>query len=339
MEATRSLARRTEPGDIVVLDQIDLDRVSAEAVVAARPAAVVNVRPSLSGRHPARGAAVVVAAGIPLIDSAGTGLLSDVRDGQRIRIHDGGVFREDRQLGQGDVLTIDGVAQAEAQARFGMASRLDSVGADAAAFLRTHEALLLEGEGLPDAGLAMAGRKVLVVGPGERSRSEVRALRSWVRERRPLVVGAGVGAGFAQEAGLRVDLVVGDPGDLGKRAAARAAWVAPEAIPPGLTACDLAVILAADAGAALIVLAGAPASYDELLDRDRESAAALLAVRLRAGDLLVDAPAVAALHRPGVRLGTALTMLLGGALALAAALAAVPGGHELAHRLRDVLPW
>jgi uncharacterized membrane-anchored protein len=87
------------------------------------------------------------------------------------------------------------------------------------------------------------------------------------------------------------------------------------------------------------VLTGAPASYDELLDRDRESAAALLAVRLRAGDLLVDAPAVVALQRPAVGLLAAWSVVLAGAAALAAALAAVPGGHELFGRLRDSLPW
>lgn len=337
--STRTIARRTEQGDIVILDQIDLDRVSAEALVAARPAAVVNVRPSLSGRHPARGASVLVAAGIPVIDSTGTGLLSELHDGQRVRIHEGGVYHRDRLLGQGDVLTVAGVADAEHRARIGMAGRLDSVGSDAAAFLRTHEELLLEGVGLPDSGLSMAGRQVLVVGPGERSRAELAGLRRWARERRPLVIGADEGAGLVLAAGLRLDLVVGEPGDLGKGARKRTVRIGADAVPPGLSARDLAVVMAAHADAALIVLAGAPASYDELLDRDRESAAALLAVRLRAGELLVDAPAVTALASPAVGLVAAWSVALAGVLAIVAALAAVPGGHELAQRLRDVLPW
>jgi uncharacterized membrane-anchored protein len=339
VSATRTIARRTEPGDIVVLDQIDLDRVSAEALVAARPAAVVNVRPSLSGRHPARGAAVLVGAGIPLIDSAGTGLLSELHDGQRIRVHEGGVYLRDRLVGQGELLTVAGVTDAEDRARSGMASRLDTVGADAATFLRGHEELLLEGVGLPDPGLEMRGKVVLVVGPGERSRAEVRALRKWAKERRPLVVGADAGAGLAEAAGLRLSLVVGAAPELSKRARSRVAHLQSDDLPAGLSARDLAVLLAADAGAQLIVLTGAPASYDELLDQDRESAAALLAVRLRAGDRLVDAPAVAALQRPAVGLLAALSVAAAGVLAVAAALASVPGGHELWLRLRDVLGW
>lgn len=338
-DATRAIAARTRPGDIVVLDQIDLDRVSAEALVAARPAAVVNVRPSLSGRHPARGASVVVGAGIPLLDSAGTGLLSEVRVGQVLRLDGIGVYSGDRLLAQGDLLTVDSVAAAEGQARVGMSGRLDSVGADAAAFLRTHESLLLEGQGLPAAGLDMRGRQVLVVGPGERSAREVRGLRRWAKEAHPLVVGADGGAELAAAAGLRLALVVGDPGTVPERALARAARVDQGQLPAGLSARDLAVVLAADGGATLIVLTGAPASYDELLDRDRESAAALLAVRLRAGDLLVDAPAVAELQRPAVGLFAAFSVAAAGVVAVVAAFASVPGGHDLAQRLRDALPW
>jgi len=337
--ATRTLARRAEPGDIVVLDQIDLDRVSAEALVAARPAAVVNVRPSLSGRHPARGASVLVAAGIPVIDATGTGLLSELHDGQRVRVHAGGVYHQERLLGTGELLTVNGVADAEGRARVGMAGRLDCVGADAASFLRTHEELLLEGAGLPQTRVTMRGRIVLVVGPGERSRADVRSLRRWARERRPVVVTGDEGAALAIAAKLAPDLVVGEPGPLPRKLSKKVDQIGPQSMPRGLAARDLAVLLAAHAGARLIVLTGAPASYDELLDRDRESAAALLAVRLRAGDLLVDAPAVAALQRPAVGLLAAWTVALAGIAALVAALAAVPGGHELFARLRDSLPW
>ena len=337
--ATRTLARRTEPGDIVVLDQIDLDKVTAEALVAARPGAVVNVRPSLSGRHPARGASVLVEAGIPVIDSAGTGLLSELHDGQRVRVHGSSVYAHERLLGQGQLLTVSGVADAEGRARIGMTGRLDSVGADAATFLRRHEALLLEGAGLPQTTVALAGRLVLVVGPGERSRTEVRALRRWARERRPVVIGTDEGSALVTAAKLKLDIVIGEAPDLGKKALRRAEVLPPAQLPAGLSARDFAVLLAAHAGASLIVLTGAPASYDELLDRDRESAAALLAVRLRAGDLLVDAPAVAALQRPAVGLLTAWSVVAAGLLAMAAALAAVPGGHELFTRLRDALPW
>jgi len=341
VRATRAVAGRVRRGDIVVLDQLDLDRVSAETLAAAEPSAVVNVRSSLSGRHPARGASVLVGAGITVVDDAGPGLLSAVRDGQVLRVHDGDVYDHDRLLGHGDVLTTAAVADAEDKARRGMLGKLEAVGADAVAFLRGHEAVLLEGIGLPPCEVPLAGRPVLVVGLGERSAAEARALRRWVGEYRPVVIGAGEGARLAVEARLRVDLIVGDPGPAASelKSLRKIARIDPELLPAGLSPADVGVLLAAAGDARLIVLTGAPASYDELLDRDRDSAASLLAVRLRAGSRLVDASAVISMQRPAVGWAATLAVVGAGVAALAVALAAVPGGHDLLDRLRQVLPW
>src|SRR5665647_1702599 len=48
---TKSLTKRLRPGDIAVIDHLDLDRVSAEALAACRPAAVLNAARSTSGRN------------------------------------------------------------------------------------------------------------------------------------------------------------------------------------------------------------------------------------------------------------------------------------------------
>jgi len=324
---------------VAVLDHLDLDRVSAEALVAARPAAVVNVRPSLSGRHPARGAEVLVAAGIPVVDATGTGLLGQVREGADLRVFDGQVFAGETLVGQGTVQTTESVHDAQTHARAGMNARLEAVGADAAQFLAAHEELLLDGAGLPDPGVPMAGRTVLVVGPGERSAAQARALRHWVRDERPVVVTADDGLQAAIDAGLRPDLVLGQLPDPLPREASRARAVPTEQLPDALSAVDLAVVVATDADAALVVVSGAPASFDEMLDLDRGAAAATLAVRLRGGERVVDAPAVLALERPPVGVWPVVLLLGGGLAALVTSLLAVPGGTDMLHRLRDALPW
>ena len=217
--ATRALARRVEPGDIVVLDHLDLDRVSAEALAAAHPGAVVNVRPSLSGRHPARGAEVLVAAGIPVVDATGTGLLAQVREGGAVRVHDGCVYVGGDLVGQGTVQTLESVHEAQGKARLGMNARLEAVGSDAARFVGSHEELLLDGVGLPDTGVAMAGRTVLVVAPGERSADQAAALRHWVRDVGPVVVTADDGLQAAVDCGFTPALMLGEvPDPLPKRA-------------------------------------------------------------------------------------------------------------------------
>ena len=337
--ATRALARRVEPGDVVVLDHLDLDRVSAEALAAAHPAAVLNVRPSLSGRHPARGAEVLVAAGIPVVDATGTGLLAQVREGGDVRVDDGRVYVGDELVGQGTVQTMESVHEAQGQARAGMNARLEAVGTDAAHFLGSHEELLLDGVGLPETGVRMSGRTVLVVGPGDRSAVQARGLRHWVRAADPVVVTADDGLQAALACGFVPALAVGEVPDPLPKAAAKTRVLAPEAAPDGLSATDLATVLATESGAELVVVTGAPASFDEMLDLDRETAAATLAVRLRGGERVVDAPAVIALSRPPIGVWPVVLLLAGGVAALVASLLAVPGGTEMLHRLRDALPW
>jgi uncharacterized membrane-anchored protein len=166
-----------------------------------------------------------------------------------------------------------------------------------------------------------------------------------------VVVTADEGARTATAHRLRPDLVVGEPrraegravvdGDDRRltRALERAEAVAPDLVPDGLTATELAIVLAVAADARVVVLAGAPASFDELLDRSRGASAGLLAVRLRAGDTLVDAPAVAALRQPTVSWPAVLLLLVASIAAVVVALVAVPGGDQLVDRLREVLPW
>ena len=84
---TKDLTKRLRPGDIAIIDHIDLDRVSAEALVACQVAAVVNVAPSISGRYPNLGPEVLLAAGVPVIDDVGPDVFSQVRDGDRVRVY------------------------------------------------------------------------------------------------------------------------------------------------------------------------------------------------------------------------------------------------------------
>ena len=83
---TKNLTKRLRPGEIAVIDHEDLDRVSAEALVACRAGAVVNAAVSISGRYPNLGPQILLNAGIPLIDDAGADLLEFVEEGEILRL-------------------------------------------------------------------------------------------------------------------------------------------------------------------------------------------------------------------------------------------------------------
>ncbi len=49
---TKRLVKRIQPGDVMVIDHADLDRVAAETIIEAQAGAVVNVAASITGRYP-----------------------------------------------------------------------------------------------------------------------------------------------------------------------------------------------------------------------------------------------------------------------------------------------
>src|SRR5215468_5121279 len=82
---TKRLVGRLRPGDIAAIDHVDLDRVAADSLVAVGVSAVLNAKPSISGRYPNLGPEVLVQAGIPLVDDLGEELFDRLREGEAVR--------------------------------------------------------------------------------------------------------------------------------------------------------------------------------------------------------------------------------------------------------------
>src|SRR4029453_15857791 len=83
---TKRLVGRLRPGDIAVIDHVDIDRVAADALVAVGVAAVLNAKPSISARYPNLGPEVLVKNGIVLIDDLGEEVFERLHEGARISI-------------------------------------------------------------------------------------------------------------------------------------------------------------------------------------------------------------------------------------------------------------
>ena len=362
---TKLLARRLRPGDIAIINHVDLDRAGAEALLERRVAAVVNVAPSISGRYPNLGPELLVAADVALLDVTDGDLFACVRDGDKVRVHDDAVYAADgRVLATGTPQTRETVAKATAAAHAGLAVQLEAFAANAIEYLKREHELLLDGVGVPQIRTQLDGRHVLVVARGHDCRRDLRALRAYIREQRPVLIGVDAGADALLEQGLRPDLIVGDVDavsdaalrcgaeivvradpDRAGVALARVHELDVEAVPfPAAgTSADAALLLADDGGAALIVTVGTHASLVELLDKGRAGMASTFLTRLRVGGKLVDAKAVSRLYRHRVP-NWALVMLVVAAFAtLAVALSVAADGHSyheiLSTRWHEFLHW
>jgi len=343
---TGDLLRRLSPGDVAVLDHLDIDRRTAEALLAAGVVGVVNASPSISGRYPNLGPELLVEAGVPLIDGVGTGVLRALKDGVKLRLHDGAVHVGDREVARGVEQSAESVADAMIEAKAGMSAQLEAFSANTIEFLRRERALILDGVGVPEVYVPIRDRQVLVVAGGPRHAEELRGLRKYIREHRPVLVGVDAGADTLHDAGYTPDVIVGDPDGIGTRTLKAAAEVVVPAHTdghaPGLeriqdlgigavtfpasgNAEDLALLLAEAHGASLIVTVGLRAGLREFLDRGHSgSNPSTFLTRLRLGGKLVDGEAVATLHRGRVSLG-AICLLVGAAVAAMVAALAVSG--------------
>jgi uncharacterized membrane-anchored protein len=347
---TRSLVKRLAPGDVAVIDHVDLDRVSAEALAGAGVAAVVNAAPSVSGRYPSLGPAVLVAAGIPLLDAVGRQVFADLREGALVRLDGNCLYAGDTVVARGLRHDAESVAAAMRAARAGLTSQLESLAASTAEYMKSERDLLLDGVGIPAIGIELAGRHVMVVVRGFGDRADLAALRPYLREYRPVLVGVNGGADTLLDGGLTPDLVVGDLDGISDRALACGAEVVlrahPDGRPVGLdrghdrdvaavlfpsagAAEDLALLLADDKGAAVIVTVGGHATLTEFLDRGRAGMASTFLTRIRVGAKLVDAKAVRAMYRSRVSGGALLLLVLAALIAVAAALVVSAAGQPL----------
>ncbi len=313
--------RRLGPADVAIIDHEDLDRVAAEDLVASGVRTVVNVAPSVSGRYPNAGPLLLARAGVLLIDAPGAPLFEQLRDGDPVTILDGEVRRNGTVLAAGREL---GAAELSEQLS-GQRQRVD----EALAAFAENTVTRLRGEGellagrleLPRVRTSFRDHHILIVVRGSTYRKDLRALRAYIRDVRPVLVGVDGGADAILEEGLKPNLVLGDMDSASDEALRCGAELVVHAYPDGRapgcerlqrlglehhvlrsagTSQDAAMLLAHEKGASLIVSVGAHFNLVDFLERSRNGMSSTFLTRLRVGEVLVDAKGVSRLHNPGV---------------------------------------
>ncbi|MBC9823198.1 putative cytokinetic ring protein SteA [Terrabacter sp. MAHUQ-38] len=344
---TKSLTKRLQPGDIAVIDHPDLDKVSADALLSARPAGVVNASASITGRYPNLGPQILVEAGIPVLDAAGPDVMA-VTEGQVLRLDGADVWSGESKVATGTLLDAEAVQSQMHEARAGLAVQIEAFATNTMEFIRKERDLLLDGVGIPPITTELDGRHCLIVVRGYHYREDLETLRPYIREYRPVLIGVDGGADAILESGHQPDLIVGDMDSVSDAALRCGAEVVvhayrdgrapglarvemlgiePVVFPAAGTSEDVAMLLADDAGAELIVAVGTHVTLVEFLDKGRDGQASTFLTRLRVGGKLVDAKGVSRLYRARIPGGLLVTMLLVGMLAFFAALASTPAGQ------------
>jgi uncharacterized membrane-anchored protein len=346
---TKNLTKRLRPGEIAVIDHEDLDRVSAEALVACRPAAVLNAARSTSGRYPNLGPGILLEAGIPLVDDLGSAVMA-VKEGQVLTVERGEVRAGDVLVAEGTAQDADTVEASQALAREGLSVQLEAFATNTMDYVRKERDLLLDGVGVPVVRTRFEGRHVLIVVRGYHYKEDLAMLRPYIREYRPLLIGVDGGADALIEAGHTPDMIVGDMDSVSDRALRSGAEIVVHAYRDGRapgqrrvedlgvehvvfpatgTSEDVAMLLADDSGAELIVAVGTHDTLIEFLDKGRSGMASTFLTRLRVGSKLIDAKGVSQLYRTRISSWQLVLLAVVGLLALFVALAATNVGQTI----------
>jgi uncharacterized membrane-anchored protein len=365
---TKELVSRVEPGDVAVINHEDLDRVAAEALVRAGVAAVVNAAPSITGRYPNLGPKILEEASIPLVDRVGPLVLQKVREGEPVRLQDDRLFAGDRLLGVGIRQDRASILRDMESAREAVDERFEGFARNTLEYMREERDLLFGGAGLPELRHSLAGRHALVVVRGYGYREDLAALRSYIRDVKPVLVGVDGGADALIDAGYSPDVVIGDMDSISDQALGLinrprrvptdiVLHAYPDGRAPGRarlerlgiphvevrsagTSEDVAFLLAHERRAELIVAVGTHGNLREFLDKGRPGMSSTFLVRLRVGEILVDAKGVARLYPSRARVRD-LLLLVGAVLVTFGLMYAASPGLRLYvdQTLDDLFAW
>ena len=363
---TKVLVRHLLRGEIAVVDHRDIDRVSAEELIAAGAAAVLNCAPSSSGSYPNLGPQLLVEAGVLLVDVPGDGLFAALADGEELRIEvpaaraegritgspSASIMRDGRLLARGEVLERARIRTETEARRSEVGAALERFAQNTIAHMREERELLAGRIDMPRFRTDFRDRSTLVVVRGVGHQRDLRALRPFIRDERPVIVAVDGGAEALLDAGLQPDMIVGDMDSAGEAALRGGAELVVHSYADGHapgrqrleqlglpfklvaapgTSQDLALLIAAERGARLIVSVGSQFNLVEFLDRNRKGMSSTFLTRLRVGEILVDAKGVSRLYRPQPGLTPLLVVIAAGLIALIAVIFMTPALRDVAN--------
>jgi uncharacterized membrane-anchored protein len=343
---TKELVRRLGSEDIAIIDHTDIDRVSAEELVESGVRVVVNVSPSQSGRFPNPGPLLLVRGGVRLIDVAGTELFEEISDGERLTVRGASLFRNGTCLATGRTLEERELASALLEQQGRVTEALQDFADNTLRYLREEGALLTQGIEFPLLRTGFRDRHALVVARGPGHKRDLRMVGPYVRDFRPVLVAVDGGAEAMREEGWTPDVIVGDMDSVtddtlrcgaeilvhaysegghapGEERLRRLGIPFQTVAAPGISE-DVAMLLAHEKGAELIVAVGTHFNLVEFLERSRAGMSSTFVTRLKVGEILIDAKGVSRLVSRRIGIWPIAAFVLAAVVALVVAVLASP---------------
>ncbi len=334
---TKDLVKRARPGEVAFIDHEDVDRVSAEGLIKSKVSYVVNTSETISGRYPNPGPVLLLDAGITVIDGVGKDVFAVVSEGDSVVITDGKIFHGDEEVANGEPLTREKIQERLDLAEVNLASELEAFAMNTLEYLKTENTALFGLIDVPPVKAKIAGNHALVVVRGHAYETDLRVLTSYIKEMRPVLIAVDGGADALLARGLTPDIIVGDMDSVSDSALKCGADLIVHAFPDGrapgserldelklehitfaaaATSEDIALILAYEHGAELIVAVGTHTNLVDFLDKGRKGMASSFLTKLKVGRRLVDAKGVGEIYKSRVQTWHLSALMIAGIAAI-----------------------
>lgn len=319
---TKNLVQRLKKNDIAIIDHDDIDEVAANSIIDIRPQAVINAQPSITGHYHAKGAFKILKAGIPILDQVGDEIFGRVKEGVLLEIRDNQVFWGNRLVAEGEWLTFEDVQDKLREANANSQVVLEQFVENTLEYALKEKDILLGNLQVPQSKINILNRHVLIVVRGSSYKEDLRTISAYIQDEKPVLIGVDGGADALLEFGLKPDIIVGDMDSVSDEALKSGAEIIVHAYAdkraPGMeridamgikahifpmpgTSEDVAMILAWEHGASLIVAVGTHSNMVDFMEKGRKGMGSTFLVRLKVGSILVDARGVSQLYKQNLQ--------------------------------------
>jgi uncharacterized membrane-anchored protein len=323
---------------VAVIDHTDVDRVSAESLIECRPAFVVNAACSITGNYPNLGPLMLVASGINILDETGQRIFECIKEGDRVELFGNAIFLNGELVSRGTLLTLEEIELRIEDSKARLGKHLSDFAANTVELLEAEKEILLETVELPHITTKFKGRQTLIVARGSDYKRDLKALRTYIREMKPVLVGVDGGADALLEMGYKPNMVVGDMDSASDKSLGCGAELVVHGYPDGGapgksrlddmelpstvfhypgTSEDIAMLIAYEKGSELIAMVGGHNNLIEFLDKDRKGMASTFLVRLRVGPTLVDAKGISQLYQTRIKAWHLVMMVIAALIVIA----------------------
>ncbi|OPJ56958.1 putative cytokinetic ring protein SteA [Alkalithermobacter paradoxus] len=320
---TKNLAKRLTTGDIAVINHRDIDEVAANSLVETKIKAVINADTSISGRYPNKGPEILSKKNILILDNVGKEVFESLKEGDILEIVDNNIYLQDKLIGSGEILDENKIQEKLKACHENLSNELDNFIDNTIEYAKKEKGFILGDLEMPHIKTKFMDKHALVVVRGQNYKEDLSTIISYIEEVKPVLIGVDGGADALLEFGYTPDMIVGDMDSVSDKCLKQCKEIVVHAYPdgraPGLkrvndlglnatvfpapgTSEDIAMLIAYENGAQLIVALGTHSNMIDFLEKGRKGMASTFLVRLKIGSKLIDAKGVSMLYQSRLKI-------------------------------------